>query len=89
VEGQNASDLTGEFFIHVGSFEVETDALLLLEDMKSLGYKASVLKVVRADRDGEIRWRVEVGPYKSMSDADKAESKVVKDYPSAFVVAKE
>ena len=89
VEGQYANDLTGEFFVHVGSFEHETDALLLLEDMKSLRYKASILKVVRADRDGESLWRVEVGPYKSMSDADKAESKVVKDYPSAFVVAKE
>jgi rare lipoprotein A len=89
VEGQHASDLTGEFCVHVGSFEAETDALSLLEDMKSLRYKASTLKVVRADRDGEIRWTVEVGPYKSMSDADKAESKVVKDYPSAFVVAKE
>ena len=36
VEGQHANDLTGEFFVHVGSFEHETDALLLLEDMKSL-----------------------------------------------------
>jgi rare lipoprotein A len=89
VEGQHARDLTGEFCVHVGSFDTETDARLLLEDMKSLRYKASILKVVRADRDGEIRWRVEVGPYTSMSDADRAESRVVKDYPSAFVVAKE
>ncbi len=89
VEGQHVTDLTGEFFVHVGSFEAETDALLLLEDMKSLKYKPSILKVVRADRDGETHWRVEVGPYKSISDADKAESRVVRDYPSAFVVAKE
>jgi rare lipoprotein A len=89
VEGQNASDLKGEFFVHVGSFEVETDAVSLLKDMKSLRYRASILKVVRADRDGEIRWRVEVGPYRSMSDAEKAQSKVVMDYPSAFIVAKE
>jgi rare lipoprotein A len=88
VEGQHERDLAGEFCVHVGSFEEETDALSLLEDMKSLKYKPSSLKVVRADRDGEIRWRVEVGPYKSMSDADKAETKVIKDYPSAFVVAK-
>ena len=88
VEGQRADDLTGEFFVHVGSFEVETDALLLLEDMKSLRYKASLLKVVRADRGGEIHWRVEVGPYRSMSDAERAQSRVVKDYPTAFIVAK-
>ena len=88
VEGQHERDLAGEFCVHVGSFEAETDAVSLLEDMKSLKYKPSTLRVVRTDRDGEILWRVEVGPYKSMSDADKAESKVVKDYPSAFVVAK-
>jgi rare lipoprotein A len=89
VEGQGPGDLTGEFFVHVGSFEAEADAVSLIEDMKSLRYKPSILKVVKTDRGGEVRWRVEVGPYKSMSDADKAELKVAKDYPSAFVVAKE
>ncbi len=89
VNGQSAGDLTGEFFVHVGSFEAEEDARILLKDMKSLGYKPSILKVVRADRDGEVFWRVEVGPYRSMLAADKAEIKVSKDYPSAFVVAKE
>ena len=89
VNGQDAGDLTGEFFVHVGSFEAEKDARVLLEDMKSLGYRPSILKVVRADRYGEVFWRVEVGPFKSMVAADKAETRVSKDYPSAFVVAKE
>jgi rare lipoprotein A len=89
VEGQRANDLTGAFFVHVGSFELEANARFLLEDMKSMGYRASLLKVIRIDRDEESRWRVEVGPYKSMSDADRAQSKVVKDYPSAFTMAKE
>ena len=87
IVGQKANDIVGEFFIHIGSFESEHDAHYLLKDMKSLNYKTSVLKVVRDDRDGEIHWRVEVGPYRSMSDANKAHSRVVKDYPSAFVVA--
>jgi rare lipoprotein A len=89
VEGQRRSDLAGEFFVHVGSFEIEADALFLLEDMKSIGYRASLLKVVKINRDEETFWRVEVGPYKSMSDADRAQSRVVKDYPSAFTIAKE
>jgi len=87
VQGQKANDLLGEFFIHIGSFESEDGANYLLRDMKSLKYKKSILKVVKADRDGEIRWRVELGPYRSMSDANKAHSRVVRDYPSAFVVA--
>jgi rare lipoprotein A len=89
VQGQRRSDLAGDFFVHVGSFELEADALFLLEDMKSTGYRASLLKVVKIDRDEETFWRVEVGPYKSMSDADRAQSRVVKDYPSAFTMAKE
>jgi rare lipoprotein A len=87
VYGQRNNDIVGEFFIHIGSFEANEAATCLVEDMKSLNYKPSILKVIRADRDGEIHWRVELGPYRSMSGANKAHSKVVKDYPSAFVVA--
>jgi rare lipoprotein A len=87
VPGQKHDDITGEFFVHVGSFEAEEVAARLLEDMKSLNYKHSMVKVIRADRDGDIHWRVELGPYRSMSRANKAHSTVVKDYPSAFVVA--
>jgi len=89
VEGQHGDDLSGEFFVHVGSFEAGSDALSLIGYMKSLGYRASTLKVIRVERDNEIRWRVEVGPYQSLSEAEKAQCRVVKDYPSAFVVAKE
>lgn len=89
VPGQKNSDIVGAFFIHIGSFEAEEGALCLREDMKSFNYKHSVIKVIRADRDGEIHWRVELGPYRSMSRANAAHSRVVKDYPSAFVVASE
>jgi len=85
--GQKNNDIVGEYFIHIGSFETEEAAKCLCEDMKSLNYKRSIIKVIRADRDGEIHWRVELGPYQSMSRANRAHSKIVKDYPSAFVVA--
>ncbi len=88
VEGQKDNDLVGDFFVHIGSFERESDAACLLEDMKSNRYKPSIIKIVKADRDGEILWRVELGPYKSMSSANKAHTRVVREYPSAFVVAK-
>ncbi|MDD5169149.1 MAG: septal ring lytic transglycosylase RlpA family protein [Syntrophales bacterium] len=87
--GQKKNDMIGEFFVHIGSFETKEAAAPLLEDMKSLKYKQSILKVIKSDRGDEICWRVELGPYKSMSAANKAHSWVVKDYPSAFVVAKE
>ncbi|HUJ90379.1 MAG TPA: septal ring lytic transglycosylase RlpA family protein [Syntrophorhabdales bacterium] len=89
VPGQRNNDIVGEFFIHIGSFESEADAQCLLEDMKSLRYKTSMIKTIRAARDGEIHWRVELGPYKTMSKANGAHAKVVMDYPSAFVVATE
>jgi len=89
LEGQHARDLAGEFWVRVASFDTEKDALSLREYMKSLKYKASRLKVEQTNRDGERRWKVEVGPYKSMTDADKAESKMVRDCPSAIVVANE
>lgn len=89
VQGQKNKDMIGEFYVHIGSFEAEADARYLLEDMKALRYKPSTIKVIRSDRDGEVRWRVELGPFRSMSAANKAHAKTVKDYPSAFVVADE
>lgn len=85
--GQKNDDIVGLFFIHIGSFKAEQAAMRLGEDMKALNYKQSIIKVIQADRDGDIHWRVELGPYGSMSHANKAHGKVVKDYPSAFVVA--
>ncbi len=88
VRGQKNNDLLGEFFVHIGSFDAEAPALCLLKDMQSLRYKRSLLKVIKVERDGDKVWRVELGPYPSMSAANKAHGRTVKDYPSAFVVAK-
>jgi len=87
VFGQKDDDIVGEFFIHIGSFEAREAAAYLVRDMRSLNYKYSIVRVIRADRDGETDWRVELGPYRSMTDANRAHARVVKDYPSAFVVA--
>ena len=89
VPGERGGDLAGEFLIHIGSFEKEADALILLKDMKSQRYKQSLLKVIKSHRGGETRFRVEVGPYRSMSAANKAHSGVICDYPSAFVIARQ
>lgn len=89
VQGQKDKDMIGEFYVHIGSFKEESDAHYLLRDMMALKYKPSTIKVIRSDRDGEVCWRVEQGPFKSMSAANKAHAKTVKDYPSAFVVADE
>ena len=88
IEGQRKNDIMGEFFIHIGAFEQKTDAACLLDDMKALRYKPGLLKVIRADNYGTVLWRVELGPYRSMAMADRAHTRVMQDYPSAFVVAK-
>lgn len=89
VPGERGGDLVGEFLVHIGSFEKEADALILLKDMKSRKYKQSLLKVIKSRRGGETRFRVEVGPYQCMSAANKAHSRVICDYPSAFVIARQ
>lgn len=86
-EGQEDEDMLGRFFVHVGAFEKKTDAKYLMEDMKTLKYKPSTIKVIKVERNGETLWRVELGPYQTMSAANTAHSRTVKDYPSAFVIA--
>lgn len=88
VKGQRKNDLAGDFFIHIGAFEKKSDAKGLIRDMKSLRYKKSMIKVVKSESNNETCWRVEYGPFKSMSAANKAHSLMLRDYPSAFVTAK-
>jgi rare lipoprotein A len=89
VQDQKNNDILGSYFVHIGSFRSEADARYLMEDMRLLNYKPSTIKVIKVDRDGDILWRVELGPYRSMSAANKAHTRTVSDYPSAFVVASE
>jgi rare lipoprotein A len=87
VVGQKKHDLSGAFFVHVGAFELRSGSAGLIADMKTLGYRTSHIAIVKSDRESEPLWRVQIGPYPSMAAAQRTYAKVVRDYPSAFVVA--
>jgi rare lipoprotein A len=86
VPGQKKNDMVGTFFVHVGAFESKTNTVGLIADMKALKYRTSNIKLVKSDRNGELLWRVQFGPYGSMSAAARAHAKILRDYPSAFIV---
>jgi rare lipoprotein A len=85
--GQRTQDLSGTFFVHIGAFESRSDSAGLVKDMKILGYRTSRVALVKSDRENESLWRVQMGPYPSMVAAQRSYAKVVRDYPSAFIVA--
>lgn len=87
VKGQRNNDLVGKFFVHIGAFERKSEAGGLVRDMKLLRYRPSMIRIVKDENRDETCWRVAFGPFKSMSDANRAHSILLRDYPSAFVAA--
>jgi rare lipoprotein A len=79
------SDISGEFYVQVGSFTVKPNAKYLADKLSSRGYKDS--RIVRAQIDNRTFWRVQAGKFSSLSRAKRAAKQLEAAYPGAFVIA--
>ncbi|MBW2476217.1 MAG: septal ring lytic transglycosylase RlpA family protein [Deltaproteobacteria bacterium] len=77
----------GPFTLQVGAFIVQDNALRLAQTMKDQYGQSSV---VEGWVKGQKFYRVRVGLYKSLDDAETAMNKMaISGYPNCFVVAKD
>ena len=81
IPGMNNGDLTGKFYIQAGAFSKRSNADALAAKLRGsgLGSRVYFSEQVRL-------WRVQIGPYSSISDAEKAGETLRAQYPSNFVV---
>ncbi len=75
-------DMKGTFYVQVGAFGQQENAKRLSERIKSTGkgsryYYADMVSF----------WRVQVGPYSSLQQAESARTSLLGTYPNCFVVA--
>ena len=75
-------DMKGTFYVQVGAFGQRENAKRLSERIKSTGkgsryYYADMVSF----------WRVQVGPYSSLQQAESARTSLLGTYPNCFVVA--
>ncbi|GAB7081267.1 septal ring lytic transglycosylase RlpA family protein [Megalodesulfovibrio paquesii] len=78
-------DFTGTFFVQVGAFTVQENALRLLSALQAEGKPGS--RIVESDIGGRLFWRVQMGTWQSMSAAENARRTMLSRFPGAFVIA--
>ncbi len=79
------SQLTGNFYVQVGSFSSRENAVRLMEEMKKNGYPETRLQ--EFSRNSQRLWRVQAGRFKNLLAAENAHSKLLEEIPGAFIIA--
>ena len=82
IAGQVGGDLTGNFYVQIGSFAVRDNAHNLSKKLQNAGQASRVVFVPDLNFH-----RVQVGPYSSLAAAENAAIALQGDYPGNFVVA--
>lgn len=75
-------DIIGTFYIQIGAFSRKDNADKLLARMKAQGYNARLQYA-----DYAHLWRVQVGTYKSVNEAESVRRQLEVHYPGNFIVA--
>ena len=75
-------DMLGLFYIQIGAFRELPRARALAETMRRRGYGCRI-----AEHDGNALHFVQIGPYLSKSEADRASRPLLKQYRELFTVA--
>ena len=82
VAGLKDGDLTGRFYVQVGAFGQESNARNLVRKIGTEGLDARTYFAENVNF-----WRVQIGPYPSLSKAESAAGTLAGRYPGNFVVA--
>jgi rare lipoprotein A len=78
----------GNFSIQVGAFQQATNAMKMRQALQQSFEKVSVRPPTARDRDNERYYRVQVGAYKDLQEAQQEVGRLKQNgYPGAFVVA--
>jgi len=76
------SKIKGTFYIQVGSFSIKQNALKLQHRLSLLGYTS---RLVQARKNGLILWRVQVGPYYNLLQAETNKTKLSDIFKGSFI----
>lgn len=82
VAGMTAGDMSGNFYVQVGAFGQKQNAQRLSANLNNSGNRSRVYYSEMVNF-----WRVQVGPYKSLQQAESAKSSLRGQFSGCFVVA--
>lgn len=75
----------GPFYVQYGAFVVEANARNLRAKLAGRGYPGT--RVVRGELNGTTFWRVQVGAFPSLADAESIRVRLAKESPDCFIIA--
>ena len=75
----------GPFFVQYGAFVVEANARNLRNKLVARGFPGT--RVTRGDLNGTTYWRVQVGAFPSLTNAESVRQRLAKESPDCFVIA--
>lgn len=75
----------GPFYVQYGAFVVEENANRLRARLVARGFPGT--RITRGELDGTIFWRVQVGAFSSLGEAESMRIRLAKESPGCFIIA--
>ena len=75
----------GPFYVQYGAFVVEANARNLRDRLAARGFPGT--RVARGELNGTTFWRVQVGAFPSLADAEATRVRLTRESPDCFVIA--
>ena len=82
IPGQTGTDLSGNFYVQIGSFSIKENAHGLAKTLQTSGKASRVVFVPSLGFH-----RVQIGPYRTLGAAENASASLHAEYPNNYVVA--
>lgn len=80
----SVKDIPGPFYVQIGAFVNESNAMRLLTVIRRAGYQQS--RINSKDVGGERYYRVHAGAFASLDEAERARARLSGEYRNAFVI---
>lgn len=75
----------GPFYVQYGAFVVEANARNLRDRLAARGFPGT--RVARGELNGTTFWRVQVGAFPSLADAEATRVRLTRESPDCFIIA--
>ena len=75
----------GPFYVQYGAFVVEENAKRLRSRLVARGFPGT--RITRGELDGTTFWRVQVGAFSSLGEAESMRVRLAKESPGCFIIA--
>jgi len=75
----------GPFYVQYGAFVVEENARKLRTQLVARGFGGT--RITKGELNGTTYWRVQIGAFSSLAEAESNRVRLTKESPGCFIIA--